>query len=94
MLPQRQGRSGPPRDGDVPEVAGGALGAAVDLAVGDDPGADAGGDLDEQQVVDRRATAIVCSPRAITLTSLSTSTGTRERARTGCRARRRRPSRA
>ena len=39
-------------DADVADVAGGALGAAVDAAVDDDPAADPGGDLDEQQVVD------------------------------------------
>src|SRR5690606_34010195 len=38
------------RHGDVPDVAGGALGAAAQLAVRDDPGADAGGDLDEEHV--------------------------------------------
>ena len=37
---------------DVAEVAGGALGAATQRAVADDAAADAGGDLDEQQVVD------------------------------------------
>ena len=41
-------------DLDVAEVAGRALGAAAQLAVADDPAADAGGDLDEQQVVDVR----------------------------------------
>ena len=39
-----------PRELDVPHVAGRALGAAVDPTVGDDPAADAGRDLDEQQV--------------------------------------------
>ena len=38
-------------DVDVADVAGGTLGAAVDAAVGDDAAADAGADLDEQQVV-------------------------------------------
>ena len=38
-------------DVDVADVAGGALGAAVDAAVGDHAAADAGADLDEQQVV-------------------------------------------
>ncbi len=37
---------------DVAEVAGGALGAATQRAVADDPAADARGDLDEHQVVD------------------------------------------
>ena len=37
-------------DVDVADVAGGALGAAVDAAVGDDAAADAGADFDEQQV--------------------------------------------
>ena len=37
---------------DVAEVAGGALGAAAQRPVADDPAADAGGDLDEHQVVD------------------------------------------
>ena len=36
---------------DVADVARRALGAAVDPAVGDDPAADAGPDLDEQQMV-------------------------------------------
>ena len=36
---------------DVADVAGRALRAAVDPAIGDDPAADAGRDLDEQQVV-------------------------------------------
>ena len=38
-------------DVDVADVAGGALGAAVDAAVGDHAAADAGADLDEEQVV-------------------------------------------
>jgi len=38
-------------DVDVADVAGGALGAAVDASVGDDAAADAGADLDEQQVL-------------------------------------------
>ena len=37
---------------DVPEVAGGALGAALQDAAGHDAGADAGGDLDQDEVVD------------------------------------------
>ena len=74
MLPQVQGSVEPAGDGDVPEVAGRALGAAVEPAVGDDAGADAGGDLDEEQVVDL-GPAVVCSPSAMRLTSLSTSTG-------------------
>src|SRR4051812_10105825 len=41
-----------PGDPDVADVAGGALGAAVDVAVGDDAAADAGADLDEEQVLD------------------------------------------
>ncbi|SFI34216.1 sugar phosphate isomerase/epimerase family protein [Nocardioides psychrotolerans] len=36
----------------MPEVAGGALGAALPLTSGDEAGADAGADLDEDQVVD------------------------------------------
>ena len=42
------------RDADVADVAGGALGAAVDAAADDDPAADPGTDLDEQQVLDLR----------------------------------------
>ena len=41
-----------PGDAHVPEVAGRALGAALQLAAGDDAGADAGGDLDQHEVVD------------------------------------------
>jgi hypothetical protein len=41
----------------VAKVAGGAVGAPVDDPAGHDPAADAGGDLDEQQVVDRVAPA-------------------------------------
>ena len=50
-------------------------GAAVDAPAGDDAAADPGADLDEQQVVGRRASSDQCSPRAMMLTSLSTSTG-------------------
>ena len=39
------------RDVHVPDVAGRALGAALQEAAGDDPGADAGRHLDEDQVV-------------------------------------------
>ena len=39
-------------DDDVADVAGGALGAAVDGAAGDDAAADAGADLDVEQVLD------------------------------------------
>ena len=42
----------------VAEVAGGAVGAPVDEPAGHDPAADAGGDLDEQQVVDGVAPAV------------------------------------
>ena len=38
-------------DLDVADVAGTPLGAAMEAAVGDDPGADAGADLDDDDVV-------------------------------------------
>ena len=50
-------------DLDVAEVAGGALGAAVDVAADDDPGADAGGDLDVEQVVDASQPAVAVLPQ-------------------------------
>ena len=59
---------------DVADVAGRAVRAAVDVAVGDDAAADAGADLDEEQVLGSRQ-CVRCSPRAMMLTSLSTSTG-------------------
>ena len=46
-------------DLDVPDVAGRPVGAAVHLAVEVDAAADAGADLDEQQVVDRVGHAAV-----------------------------------
>ena len=60
---------------DVADVAGASIDAAVQLAVDDDSAPDAGADLDEQEVAGRLATPECCSPRAITLTSLSSSTG-------------------
>ena len=41
MLPQRQMTAGSSDDLDVADVAGAALRAAMELAVGDDPGPDA-----------------------------------------------------
>ena len=74
-LPQRHCTVGAVRRGDVAEVAGGAEGPAVQAPVADHAGADAGRDLDEEQVIDvGRGPA--CSPSAIRLTSLSTRTGT------------------
>ncbi len=52
MLPQRQTTSSWSVDHDVADVARGALGAAVDPAVRHDPAADAGADLDVEQVLD------------------------------------------
>ena len=52
VLPQAQ--VGPELvDPDVADVAGAAVDAAVELAVDDDPAADAGADLDEQEVAAR-----------------------------------------
>ena len=42
-------------DADVPDVAGRAVGAPVHLAAQDEPAADAGADLDEEEVVDAAA---------------------------------------
>ena len=49
-LPHRQVTSAARGDVDVAEVAGGALGTALQRAPGDDAGADAGRDLDEHEV--------------------------------------------
>ena len=51
MLPQRQMTVGSSDDLDVADVAGAALRAAVEPAVRDDAGADAGPDLDDDDVV-------------------------------------------
>ena len=51
------------RCGDVAEVAGRALRAAVELAAADDARADAGGDLDEDEVVDVRVDRGVLAER-------------------------------
>ena len=61
-------------DADVADVAGRAGGAAVHLAMADDAAADAGADLDAQEVRER-ALSRHSSPSAIRLTSLSTNTG-------------------
>src|SRR3712207_8118738 len=45
-------------DVDVADVAGGALRTAVDAAVGDHAAADAGADLDEQEMRDRKSTRL------------------------------------
>ena len=50
-MPQRQTTVGSSVDLDVADVAGTALRAAMEPAVGDDPGADAGPDLDDDDVV-------------------------------------------
>ncbi len=65
--------------GGVAEVARGPHRPAVQPAAADDPGADAGRDLDEEQVLDLRVGDGVL-PSAMMLTSLSTSTGTSPRA--------------
>ena len=62
-------------DPDVPDVAGAAVDAAVELAVDDDAAADAGADLHEQEVRAPLATPACCSPTASTFTSLSSTTG-------------------
>ena len=63
----------------VPQVPGGALRAALQLARGNDAGADPGGHLDQHQVGDV-GPGRARSPSAMMFTSLSTSTGTLKRA--------------
>ena len=63
-------------DLDVADVACAALGAPVQAALDDDPGADARADLDEDDVLVLARDAARSSPSAITFTSLSTQTGT------------------
>ena len=75
MLPQRQTTDGIVGDLDVADVAGAPLRAAVEPAVRDDPGADPRPDLDDDDVVVARRDPDRHSPRASTLTSLSTQTG-------------------
>ena len=59
----------------VVELAGGAVAAAVDLAAEDDPGAQAGSDREEDEVVDSARDPGHCSPSAARFMSFSSVTG-------------------
>ena len=74
VLPQWQSTSSCPGTPDVADVAGRAGAPRCSDAVGDDAAADAGADLDVQQVRGWPGGGVY-SPRAIMLTSLSTRTG-------------------
>ena len=65
------------------DVAGRSLGAALDVAVGNDAGPDPGPDLDEDDVFFAAGAALSarCAARAMMLTSLSTQTGASKRDR-------------